>query len=78
MVTAVQLPLDMLGEGEFARVVDVCGGCDCCNRLSEMGLRVGVTLRMVKQGNPSILALGEQRLCFRPHDDCTVIVELVD
>jgi ferrous iron transport protein A len=76
MVTAVQLPLDGLAEGEIARVVDVCGSCDCSNRLSEIGLRIGVSIRMVKQGNPCILAIGEQRLCFRPHDDCTVIVEL--
>ncbi len=78
MTTALQLPLDGLAEGEVARVVDVCGACDCANRLSEIGLRVGVSVRMVKQGNPCILALGEQRLCFRPHDDCTVIVELID
>lgn len=76
MVTAVQLPLDLLVEGETATVVDVCGGCDCCNRLSEMGLRSGVSVRMVKQGNPCILAIGDQRLCFRPDDDCSVIVEL--
>jgi ferrous iron transport protein A len=76
MATALQFPLDTLAEGESARVVDVCGSCDCCHRLSEIGLRVGVNLRMVKQGNPCILAIGEQRLCFRPHDDCTVIVEL--
>lgn len=76
MVTAVQLPLDALAEGEVGRVVDVCGSCDCANRLSEIGLRTGVTVRMVKQGCPCILAIGEQRLCFRPHDDCTVIVEL--
>ena len=78
MVTALQLPLDVLAEGESARVVDVCGACDCCNRLSEMGLRVGVTVRMVKAGTPCILAMGEQRLCFRPDDDCSVIVELLD
>jgi len=76
MSTALQLTLDSLAEGEIARVVDVCGACDCANRLSEIGLRVGVTIRMVKQGCPCILAIGEQRLCFRPHDDCTVIVEL--
>ena len=76
MVTALQLPLDTLSEGELARVVDVCGTCECANRLSEMGLRVGVSVRMVKQGCPCILAIGEQRLCFRPHDDCMVIVEL--
>ena len=76
MVTAVQLPLDALSDGEIATVVGICGDCDCCNRLSEMGLREGIRVRMVKQGDPCILAIGDQRLCFRPEDDCSVIVEL--
>ena len=76
MVAAVQLPLDVLSEGEIARVVDISGPCECVNRLSEIGLRIGVSIRMVKQGNPCILAIGEQRLCFRPDEDCTVIVEM--
>lgn len=76
MSASLQLTLEALTEGETARVVDLFGDCDCVNRLSEIGLRVGVKVRVVKQGSPCILAIGEQRLCFRHDDDCTVIVEL--
>lgn len=76
MSTALQLTLESLAEGENARIVDYCGDCECANRLSEIGLRIGVSVRMVKPGCPCIVAIGEQRLCYRPHDDCTVIVEL--
>lgn len=77
MITAIQLPIDGLAEGETACVVDICGPCGAANRLAEIGLGIGVTVRMVKSGYPCILALGEQRLCFRNEEDCSVIVQLI-
>ena len=54
---------------------EVLGAPHAVHRLEELGLGVGTVVRVLKQGPPSLLALGGQRLCFRPEAGTTVLVE---
>lgn len=72
------VPLELLIAGEEARIVDVDGRQELVDRLAEMGLREGVVLRMVRPGQPCILAIGNHRLSFRGDDAACVLVQVVD
>ena len=79
MLTLSQiLPLQLLNRGEEGRILDVAGDELLVNRLHEMGLRSGATLRMVQPGRPCIVALADQRLSLRADDDLQVLVEMVE
>ncbi len=67
------VPLDLLGPGESARVVDIDGDESLVKRLHEMGLRPLTEIRIVQPGEPCIIAIGDQRLSFRG-DECSVIL----
>jgi ferrous iron transport protein A len=69
------VPLDLLGTGEQGRVVDVGGSREMVGRLAELGIREGSDLRMVRPGQPCIVALGNQRLSFRGEAAAVVLVE---
>ncbi|MCC7420500.1 MAG: ferrous iron transport protein A [Planctomycetaceae bacterium] len=71
------VPLELLTAGEEARIVDVEGRPELVDRLAEMGLREGVVLRMVRPGQPCILAIGNHRLSFRGDEAASVFVEMV-
>ena len=47
------------------------------DRLAEMGLRAGVVLRMVKPGQPCILAIDNHRLSFRCDEAAAILVEVL-
>lgn len=68
------LPIDLLRANEQASVVELVGN-DCeVHRLAEMGLRVGVSIRMVRPGAPCLLALDGKRLSIRLASDVDVLV----
>jgi Fe2+ transport system protein FeoA len=69
------LPLDALAANEFGRINLVDGEEKSVQRLAEMGLREGVTLRMIRPGEPSIVALGDQRLSVRLDAETVILVE---
>ena len=69
------IPLDMLGPGQGGRVFEVLGAPHAVHRLEELGLGIGSAVRVLRQGPPSLLALGGQRLCFRPEPGITVLVD---
>ena len=69
------VPLDLMGSGEQGRVVDVGGSLEMVGRLAELGIREGSDLRMVRPGQPCIIAVGDQRLSFRGETAAVVLVE---
>ena len=71
------LPLDLLNNGELARVVELDGDPSLVVRLREIGLEPGVRLRMVRSGCPCIIAINHQRLTFRGENAASVLVEPV-
>jgi Fe2+ transport system protein FeoA len=60
--------------GEWGYVADLFGPPAVINRLQELGLRVGERVRMLRNGPPHLLQLGETRLCFRSEPEVSVIV----
>jgi len=70
------IPLDSLQAGETGFVADLDGPSAAVNRLQELGLRVGERVRMLCQGPPHIVLVGETRLCLRPESDVLVLVGL--
>jgi Fe2+ transport system protein FeoA len=69
------VPLDLLGSGEQGRVVDVGGSREMVGRLAELGIGEGSHLRMLRPGQPCIVAVGNQRISFRGETAAVVLVE---
>jgi ferrous iron transport protein A len=70
------VPLEMMTTGEQGRVCTLDGSPEFVVRLEEMGLREGVSVRMVRSGSPCILAVNDHRFSLRFDDCATVLVEL--
>jgi Fe2+ transport system protein FeoA len=70
------VPLHLLHPGESGQICDVSGDDHLVRRLDEMGLRVGVSIRMVQPGEPCIVAVDHQRLSFRGEDHAVILVEV--
>lgn len=70
------VPLAQLRPGESGRVLDLPGNSAVAARFAEMGLREGVSVRMIRSGQPCLVALGEQRLSFRGGDSDDILVEV--
>lgn len=68
------LPLDMLRAEETARLVEMDGDENQVRRLSEMGLRIGATIQMLRPGSPCLLALDGKRLSLRLGVDVELLV----
>lgn len=74
-MTAI-VPLAQLRPGECGRIHDLpCDSVDSV-RFAEMGLREGVAVRMIRSGQPCLVALGDQRLSFRGGDSDDILIEL--
>lgn len=72
------IPLELLQESERGRVLELVAPDAERNRLQELGLREGATVRLVKRGEPCILAIDGQRLSFRADAGTLVLVEVMD
>lgn len=59
------LPLELLNDGQEARIVDVCGDSVQVHRLAEIGIRCGSLLKMIRHGEPCLLAVDGRRLSLR-------------
>jgi len=68
------VPLDALRAGEAGEISDVDGPPDLVHRLSELGLRSGVRVRMQQPGQPCVLAIGDQRLSLRLEAEVIILV----
>lgn len=76
-VTCSQIvPIDLLQASECGRVVEMVASEDWLHRLAELGLREGVTVRMVKPGEPSIIAVQGHRFSYRCDSSTMVLVEV--
>jgi Fe2+ transport system protein FeoA len=77
VATASQvMPLDHLAPGETGTILEVDGRPDHVHRLSEMGLRPGRPVRMVRSGGACIVAVGNHRFGFRGADAALILVEV--
>ncbi len=70
------LPLEMLRAKETARLVELEGDENQVRRLSEMGLRVGASIQMLRPGAPCLLALDGKRLSLRLGTDVELLVAI--
>jgi Fe2+ transport system protein FeoA len=68
------LPLHLLSERQEGRIVDLLGAEELVTRLDEMGFRPGASVRMVRQGVPCIVAVGDHRMTFRCDDAAVILV----
>jgi len=66
----------MLKSGEQGSIHEIDGAADFVHRLEEMGVRAGVTVKMLRPGSPCILDINQQRLSFRVDDQATILVEV--
>ena len=70
------LPLECLHPGEWAEVRDVSGEPDWIGRLSELGVRTGVRIQMLRGGCPCLIRVGGGRLSLRGEHSAGVLVRL--
>jgi len=69
------IPLGDLSAGQSACVSRISGRADQVHRLEEFGLRGGTRIEMFRRGNPCILRMAGSKICFRPNDLLSVMVE---
>ena len=69
------MPVDVLSCGEWADVAEVSGEPSWITRLAELGLRVGSRIRVLQQGTPCILQVGDARLSLRGDAVLQVLVQ---
>jgi Fe2+ transport system protein FeoA len=67
-------PLQQLEPGQAARISRVVGQAECVHRLKEFGLCDGVRIEMFRPGNPCILRLAGNKICFRADERLDVLV----
>jgi Fe2+ transport system protein FeoA len=75
-MVAHTIPLEMLQTGQSGQIADVSGESGLVRRLAEMGLRPGVSVRMVQPGRPCIVAVEQQRYSLRGESEALVLVEV--
>lgn len=68
------IPLHRLSAGQVAHVSRVIGRADYVHRLAEFGLRHGTKVVMFRPGNPCILRMAGNKVCFRADDLVNVFV----
>ncbi len=71
------IPVEVLGENQQGRIVELVGPPSWRHRLEEMGLRPGVEITLLRRGRPCIIALDGQRLSLRGDAETMVLVEPV-
>ena len=72
------VPLDFLQAEESGLIAEVVAPGEWTHRLQELGLREGVAIRMVKPGEPCILALDGHRFSYRCDPSTMIMVELAE
>ena len=67
-------PLQMLPSGRSARIGQLMGNAHEVHRLHELGLREGLRVEMIQTGNPCIVRIEGQKLCFRDDEFLRILV----
>ena len=70
----LDLPLNLLQPGEWADVTSVAGEPDWVGRMSDLGIRAGSRLRVVRPGSPCLIEVGAARLSLRGGTDGQILV----
>jgi Fe2+ transport system protein FeoA len=67
-------PLELLSNGQEARIVEIHGDSVQVHRLAEIGIRSGSHVQMIRTGEPCLLAVDGRRLSVRLNRDVDVFV----
>ena len=61
-----QIPLSNLNYGTQAKITQINGGCELIHRLTEMGLTIGTTIKVVSDaiGGPIVIEVRDSRLAL--------------
>ncbi len=68
------IPLQQLRTGQTARISWIHGPADHVHRLEEFGLRGGICIEMFRPGNPCIIRMAGNKICFRADDGLSIAV----
>lgn len=71
------LPLEYLGSGEHAEIVELSGEPKWIGRLGELGLRAGSRFRVLQGGSPCLLQIAGSRLSLRGDEMTRILVRPV-
>jgi ferrous iron transport protein A len=71
------LPLELVLPGEWADVAEVTGTPVWVTRMAEMGVHSGSRLRVLRQGTPCLLEVGNARLSVRSDPASLILVRPV-
>jgi Fe2+ transport system protein FeoA len=66
--------LDQLQTGQRGRISRIQGHPDHVHRLEEFGLRGGTCIEMFRPGNPCIIRMAGNKICFRADDGLKISV----
>ena len=69
------VPLQILTNGQKARVAQLVGCPEQVHRLEELGLRGGADIEMVKGGSTCIIRLSGNKLCLRETESMGILVQ---
>ena len=69
------IPLSDLPTGQPALISRVSGRPDHVHRLEEFGLRGGTRIEIFRPGNPCIIRMAGNKVCFRADEVLRVLVE---
>jgi Fe2+ transport system protein FeoA len=73
------LPLELLQRGDWADVAEVQGEPAWVGRLAELGLRIGIRVRVLQAGSPCLIQVNGNgsRLCLRSEQAMQILVKPV-
>ncbi len=77
-ISAPIVPLEVLRTNECGCVAEIIASDEWTHRLGELGLREGVNVRMVRTGEPCILAVAGHRFTFRCDPLTMVLIKLTE
>ena len=66
--------LDQLRIGQRGRISRIQGRADHVHRLEEFGFRGGTCIEMFRPGNPCIIRMAGNKICFRADDGLSISV----
>ncbi len=68
------IPLNQLRTGQKARISRILGHPDHIHRLEEFGLLGGTCIEMFRPGNPCIIRMAGNKICFRANNGLSISV----
>lgn len=68
------VPLDFLQDGECGEFIEVTGDPDWIQRMAEVGICVGRTVRVLRQGSPCLIEVGGTRVSVRGEYTMQILV----